>query len=116
MPGCSPREERASFGHGDVCRHVCDQDGPINAKLEFGAKGLRLEAGKHRGGRVSVLKLLYCDVIRADMAPVGRRLRNRPTVALTSSRGLVYIAPAGVGVAGEVLELLQLAGSAPVSA
>jgi hypothetical protein len=95
-----------------------DQDGPLIAgKLELGTKGLRLEAGRHRDGRVSVLSLLYRDVTRAEMAPVGKRLSDRPTVALTAAtRGLLYIAPVGMGVAREVLDLLQLADSGPVLA
>ncbi len=88
-----------------------DQAGAVHAgRLELGSKGLRLEAGTHRGGRKSVLRMLYRDVLRAEMAPSRTRVRDRPTIALTGSNGSVYIAPAGPGFAREVLGLVQLGG------
>jgi hypothetical protein len=88
-----------------------DQSGAIySGRLELGEKGLRLEAGTHRVGRVSVLRMLYRDILRAEIAPAGTRVRDRPTVALTGSYGSVYIAPAGPGFAREVLGLVQLGG------
>ena len=74
-------------------------------KLELAANGFRLEAGARHGGRVSVLRVLYRDLLGAGMARFGQRIGSRPTVALTSVRGLVCIAPVGVGMAREVLEL-----------
>jgi hypothetical protein len=78
-------------------------------KLEMAANGLRLEAGRRRGGRVSVLRVFYRDLLGAEMARVGQRIDKRPTVALGSGHGLVWIAPVGVGVAREVLALIHSA-------
>lgn len=86
-----------------------DESGAVHAgRLDVGEKGLRLEAGSHRGGRISVLRLLFRDVSRAEMAPDAQRLGNRPTVALTGPHGSVHIAPTGMGFAREVLGLVQL--------
>jgi hypothetical protein len=78
-------------------------------KLEMAADGLRLEAGRRRGGRVSVLRVFYRDLLGAGMARVGQRIDKRPTVALGSGRGPLWIAPVGVGVAREVLALIHSA-------
>jgi hypothetical protein len=88
-----------------------DQAGAVHAgRLELGRTGLRLEAGRHRGGRVSVLRMFYRDVLHAQMAPSAKSVGDRPTIALTGSNGSVYIAPAGPGFAREVLGLVQLGG------
>lgn len=73
-------------------------------KLELAGKGIRLEAGERQGGRVSVLRVLYRDVSDAVMAGFNERIGGRPTVTLTSVRGLVSISPVGFGMARDVLE------------
>ena len=57
---------------------------------------------------MSVLVMLYRDVLRAEMAADKKRVRDRPTIALTGSNATVFIAPAGPGFAREVLGLVQL--------
>lgn len=76
-------------------------------KLELAASGFRLEAGARRGDRLFVLRVLYLDLLDAGMARFGQRIGSRPTVALTSVRGLLWIAPVGIGMAREVLELVH---------
>ena len=68
---------------------------------------LRLEAGSHQAGWLSVHTILYRDVAAATMAATGERLRDRPTVVLTASNESMYIAPVNPGMAREVLQLLQ---------
>lgn len=88
-----------------------DQSGAVYAgRLELGKKGRRLEAGRHRGGRMSAIRMLYRDVLRAEMTPSGKRVGNLPTIALAGSNATVYIAPAGPGFAREVLGLVQQGG------
>ena len=84
-------------------------DSVRSGRLEVGPSALRLESGSHRTGRVSVLKVLYRDVLKADMAAPAGRVGGRPTVALTLRNGSLAIAPTGAGLAREVLGLLQSA-------
>ena len=78
-----------------------------SGRIEPGSHGLRLESGSRRSGRVTVLRVLYRDVLKADMAASAARIGGRPTVALTLKNGVLAIAPTGAGLAREVLELLQ---------
>jgi hypothetical protein len=92
-----------------------DQTGNVRSgRLEVGSAGFRLESGSHRTGRVSVLRVLYRDVLKADMAAPSERVGGLPTVGLTLKNGLLAIAPPGAGLARELLAHLRtgsLAGS-----
>jgi hypothetical protein len=55
------------------------------------------------------MKLRYEDVAHVEMASVRDRLAEQPTLALTTPRGPLYIAPSGVGVAREVVAFLRTA-------
>jgi hypothetical protein len=78
-------------------------------KLELLDGGLRIESGTHQDGRISVRRVTFRDVVKAEMAPVRLRIAARPTIVVTSLRGVVAIAPAGIGAASEALALLQAA-------
>jgi hypothetical protein len=84
-----------------------DGDAVRSGKLEFPGGGIRLESGTHRDGHISVRHVAFQDVLGAEMAPVKQRIGDRPTIALTSVHGVVALAPAGVGVALEVLDVLR---------
>lgn len=85
-----------------------DGSGDIKSgSLELGETGFRLESGSYRSGRRSVLKMLYRDIEHVEMAPQAARLGHRPTIALEGATRSLYLAPSGVGLAREVLGLLQ---------
>jgi hypothetical protein len=89
-----------------------DRGGPIYAgKLELVRDGIRLEGGSRSGKQISVVKLRHEDLIEATMAPFRERVGNQPTVSVSNPRGLLHIAPVGAGVAREILELVQRAGT-----
>ena len=76
-------------------------------KLEFLPTGLRIESGTHQDGRISVRHVTFRDVVKVEMAPIRSRIGTRPTICVTSLRGVMAIAPAGIGAASEALALLQ---------
>jgi hypothetical protein len=78
-------------------------------KLEFPGGGIRLESGRRRDGHVSVRHVAFRDLLGAEMAPVRERIGHRPTIALRSVHGVIALAPAGVGAALEVLDMLRAA-------
>jgi hypothetical protein len=85
-----------------------DETGILRSgRLELGSHGLQLESGSHRSGRISVLKVLYRDLLKAEMALSAARVGGRPTVALTTTNGILAIAPTGAALAREILGLLQ---------
>jgi hypothetical protein len=88
-----------------------DECGVVQSgRLELGQRALLLDGGRYRSGQRSALRVLYRDIVRVDMAPFGARLDDQPTIALTGTNRSLYLAPAGLGLAREILGLLQLAG------
>jgi hypothetical protein len=78
-----------------------------SGRLELGSHGIRLESGSHRRGGISVLKVLYREVLKVEMAASAARVGGRPTVAVTMKNGILAIAPTGAGLAREILWLMQ---------
>src|SRR3954470_15001299 len=85
-----------------------ERGGPLYAgKLELDQNGIRLEGGCGSGKHLSIVKLRYRDVALIAMSSFRDRLVKQPTLQVTARRGPLYIAPSGVGVAREVLEMVQ---------
>jgi hypothetical protein len=84
-------------------------DAVRSGKLEFPGGGIRLESGHYRDGHFSVRHVAFQDVLSAEMAPVRKRIGDRPTIALTTVHGVLALAPTGMGVALEVLDVLRAA-------
>jgi hypothetical protein len=86
-----------------------DETGFVQAgRLDFDSSGIRLEAGRHRGGRLSLRRVLYRNLVDASMAPVVERVGNLPTILLRSPNDSVYIAPLAAGFSRELLRLVKL--------
>lgn len=87
----------------------CDQTGGFQAgRLDLERSGLRLEGGRHRGGRLSIRRLLYRDVLEAKMAPSEMRVAHRPTILVCGVNDSIAIAAIGPGLTRELLRLVQM--------
>lgn len=85
-----------------------DDDGLVQTgRLDVNPLDLRLEGGRHRSGRLAMKQVLYRDLTDVGMAPMKKRVQDRPTTELRTRHGCIYVAPVGAGVARELLELLQ---------
>ena len=78
-----------------------------SGRLELGSHGIRLESGSHRRGGISVLKVLYRDVLKAEMAASAARVGGRPTLARTKKNGILAKSPTGAGPARQSRWLMQ---------
>jgi hypothetical protein len=87
-----------------------ENEDPVRmGKLELAGEAIHLEAGTHRDGRILVRHIPYRHLRGAELEPTGRRIANRPTVAVSFVHGVISLAPAGIGAALEVLHTLQQA-------